>query len=263
MPPSLQVLSIILMVFTRSTLGFALSKPSLLTRSPSTLRTSILSMVSVDISSSSSFSTSSDSTQVVLDPLIVCGPSGVGKGTIIDKFMTELGGQHHFGFTVSHTTRAPRPGEVDGVHYHYVSRDDVEAAMIDQNLFLEHANVHGNLYGTSWQSLRDVQAQDKRCLLDIDVQGVQALKKQQAYSGQNWKPRYIFIAPPSLDLLLERLSSRGTEDEASLQRRTAMAQTEIDYGLQEGNFDGIIINDDLDTACREFAKVVKELYSIP
>ena len=108
----------------------------------------------------------------------------------------------------------------------------------------------------------DVQEQDKRCLLDIDVQGVQALKKQTVCSGANWKPRYIFVAPPSLDILLERLASRGTEDELSLKRRTAMAQTEVEYGLQKGNFDGIIINDDLDNACREFTQLVKDLYSI-
>ena len=258
MSSSRQVIFTFVMFFARVSHGFLL-KPTAVSRLP---QAAILSMVSMDVSSSSSASFSTNgSSNMVLDPLIVCGPSGVGKGTIIDKFMSEYGGRHHFGFTVSHTTRAPRPGEVDGIHYHFVTREEMESA-VQANLFLEHAVVHGNLYGTSWKSLRDVQEQDKRCLLDIDVQGVQALKKQTVYSGANWKPRYIFVAPPSLDILLERLASRGTEDELSLKRRTAMAQTEVEYGLQKGNFDGIIINDDLDNACREFTQLVKDLYSI-
>jgi guanylate kinase len=258
MTSSRQLIFTFAMFFASVSHSFLL-KPTAVTRQS---QATILSMVSMEISSSADAPfTTNGSSNMVLDPLIVCGPSGVGKGTIIDKFMNDFGGRHRFGFTVSHTTRAPRPGEVDGIHYHFVTREEMESA-IQSNLFLEHARVHGNLYGTSWKSLRDVQEQDKRCLLDIDMQGVQALKKQTACSGANWKPRYIFIAPPSLDRLLERLSSRGTEDELSLKRRTAMAQTEVDYGMQKGNFDGIIINDDLDKACREFTLLVKDLYSI-
>ena len=258
MSSSRQLIFTIVMFFASISHGFLLNPTAVIRPSQAT----ILSMVSMEISSSSSapFSTFGSS-NMILDPLIVCGPSGVGKGTIIDKFMKEFGGQHHFGFTVSHTTRAPRPGEVDGIHYHFVTRDEMELA-IQKDVFLEHARVHGNVYGTSWKSLRDVQEQGKRCLLDIDMQGVQALKKQTVYSGANWKPKYIFIAPPSLDMLLERLSSRGTEDELSLKRRTAMAQTEVEYGMQKGNFDGIITNDDLDKACREFTLLVKDMYSI-
>mmetsp|Transcript_27524 Transcript_27524/g.41650 ORF Transcript_27524/g.41650 Transcript_27524/m.41650 type:complete len:259 (+) Transcript_27524:134-910(+) len=195
----------------------------------------------------------------VMDPLIVCGPSGVGKGTIIDKYMKEMGGSDEFGFTVSHTTRLPRPGEIDGVHYHFSTNDRMEYD-IGQGLFLEHAHVHGNLYGTSWDSLKYVQEDDKRCLLDIDVQGVQTLKEQNF--GVNWRPRYLFIAPPSLEILLERLRSRGTETPESVRIRTAKAQQEVDYGLACGNFDAIVVNDDLDEACLEFERVVKELYDV-
>jgi guanylate kinase len=255
-------LFIMISLLSRGAFGFG-CKPL-----PSKLTTH-LSMVSMDLTASAaSFSTdassSASSSSQVLDPLVVCGPSGVGKGTIIDKFMKELGGHHHFGFTVSHTTRSPRPGEVDGMHYHFTTHEEMEEAIGQQNAFLEHAHVHGNMYGTSWQSLRDVQQNGKRCLLDIDVQGVQALKQQglSMRNQANWKPRYVFIAPPSLPILLDRLSSRGTEDEASLQRRTANAQAEVEYGLKKGNFDAIVVNDDLDEACREFTRVVKELYSI-
>ena len=80
---------------------------------------------------------------MVLDPLIVCGPSGVGKGTIIERFMADY--ERHFGFTVSHTTRSPRPGEIDGMHYHFVSKEEMETAIRRENQFLEHARVHGNV----------------------------------------------------------------------------------------------------------------------
>jgi guanylate kinase len=141
---------------------------------------------------------------MVLDPLVVCGPSGVGKvsqqgeeknayhvtalvlilahfhsfhmqGTIIDKYMEEYGGKEKFGFTVSHTTRLPRPGEENGVHYHFSTLETMRRE-INDGRFLEHAEVHGNLYGTSWTSMKHVQLYGKRCLLDIDVQGVRRLK---------------------------------------------------------------------------------------
>ena len=252
-------------MFFRCGTALVTSSRSAVTQSPT-----ILSAASMDMNAISSFSRRFSTTtaapsvdtseSMVLDPLIVCGPSGVGKGTIIQRFMAD--NDRHFGFTVSHTTRSPRPGEIDGTHYHFVSKDEMEAAIRRENLFLEHARVHGNVYGTSWKALRDVQRQGRRCLLDIDVQGVQALKKQNVYSESQWQPRFVFIAPPSLDLLAERLFLRGTEDEASLLRRTAMAKTELDFGLQEGNFDAIIINDDLDTACREFTKTVNAMYAM-
>lgn len=195
---------------------------------------------------------------MVLDPLVVCGPSGVGKGTIIQKFMDEPNGKGQFQFSVSHTTRSPRPGEIDGVHYHFVSIDAIKQEIQDGK-FLEHAEVHGNYYGTSWQSLRDIQKMGRRCLLDIDVQGVKNIKRMES---DTMKPRYIFIAPPSLEALQQRLIGRGTESEESLARRTANAKAEMDFGLEDGQFDAVVINHDLDEACREFARVVQELYDL-
>jgi len=200
------------------------------------------------------------SKELIMDPLIVCGPSGVGKGTIIEKYMKEMGGSGEFGFTVSHTTRLPRPGEIDGVHYQFSTKDEMEHN-IEQGMFLEHANVHGNLYGTSWDSLRRVREDNgKRCLLDIDVQGVQTLQKRTF--GKNWQPRYVFIAPPSLHALLERLQSRGTESAESVRIRTAKAESEVEYGLADGNFDAIVVNDDINEACLEFKRVVEQLYKM-
>jgi len=206
-----------------------------------------------------SFSTLNlSSDDMVLDPLIVCGPSGVGKGTIIEKYMNEMGGKDRFQFTVSHTTRSPRPGETDGIHYHFVELEAMKKAIGDGE-FLEHAEVHGNFYGTSWQSLKDVQKNGKRCLLDIDVQGVKNIKRMES---ETLTPKYVFISPPSLQVLQERLVNRGTESPESIARRTANAKSELDYGMHEGNFDFVVVNHDLHDACQEFASVIRKLYDL-
>jgi guanylate kinase len=182
---------------------------------------------------------------------------------------------HQFGFTTSHTTRLPREGEIHTVHYNFVTANEMQQ-LIQKGAFLEHAQVHGNVYGTSWDSLWQVQHRGLRCLLDIDVQGVKRIKslqQQQQLEQQleqqspeatktSFSPKYIFIAPPSLDLLEQRLISRGTEDEDSLKRRTKNAREEVEYGLQKGNFDYVLVNDDLDKACAEFDAVVKEMYAL-
>ena len=192
----------------------------------------------------------------VLDPLVVCGPSGVGKGTIIQEFMNKH--EDRFGFSVSHTTRNPRPGEVNGVHYHFVSLPEFEA-LSKEDYFLETAHVHGNSYGTSWEALRSVQAEGKKVLLDIDVQGVQRLRSV-SQSSQELHAKFIFIAPPSLATLQERLVARNTETPETLQRRLANAAAEVEYGQCEGNFDTIIVNDDLEVAVCDFETAVQRLY---
>lgn len=208
-----------------------------------------------------------------------------GKGTLISKFM-EGKNATKFGFSVSHTTRDPRPGEVDGVHYHFVTRDDM-LEKIETQSFIEHAEVHGNIYGTSFQSIFDVtHSGDKQCLLDIDVAGVRSIKEfqstqqQQQQESQSEKTgstqqylsssdddalpkldaKFIFIAPPSIDALKDRLLGRGTETPETLERRFTNAKAELDYGMEPGNFDAIVVNDDLDKACAEFEKVVESMY---
>lgn len=176
--------------------------------------------------------------------------------------MNQHNGRERFGFSVSHTTRQPRPGEQDGVHYHFVSQNEFDngAGGGGGSKFVEWAQVHGNFYGTSWESLKSVQLQGKRALLDIDVQGVQRLKDQDEASDTLFLPRFVFIAPPSLETLQERLIARGTESAESLQRRLANAKAEVDYGLEPGNFDAIIVNDDLLRAARELADTIQSLY---
>mmetsp|Transcript_13132 Transcript_13132/g.23507 ORF Transcript_13132/g.23507 Transcript_13132/m.23507 type:complete len:238 (+) Transcript_13132:158-871(+) len=170
-------------------------------------------------------------------PVVFAGPSGVGKGTLIELLRKKYPTQ--FGFSVSHTTRNPREGEQDGVHYNFTTVETIKKE-IDEGKFVEYANVHGNYYGTSVAAVESVQNQGKICILDIDVQGVRNVKKSTLDAI------YIFIAPPSMEVLEKRLRGRGTEKEEAVVKRLANAQAELDYGMGDGNFDRVLTNDDLD-----------------
>lgn len=175
-------------------------------------------------------------------PLIFCGPSGSGKSTLIKHLMSEF--KEQFGFSVSHTTRSPRPGEIDGKDYHYVSKEEMVSGVSNGD-FIESATYSGNMYGTSKKAVEDVQRQNKICILDIDTQGVQLIKKTSL------DPILIFMKPPSMEILEERLRARSTETEESLQKRLTMAKIEMEYGNEPGNFDTVIVNDKLDCAYNE------------
>lgn len=175
-------------------------------------------------------------------PLVLCGPSGSGKSTLIKQLMNDF--KDVFGFSVSHTTRAPRPGEVDGKDYHYVSREVMQDG-IDNDEFIESAIYAGNMYGTSKKSIQDVQLSNRICILDIDSQGVKSIKHTQLY------PLYVFIQPPSLEVLEQRLRSRSTETEESLQKRLQIAKVEMEYGRDPANFDIVIVNDQLEKSYHE------------
>jgi len=171
-------------------------------------------------------------------PVVVCGPSGAGKSTLVKQLMKEY--PTVFGFSISHTTRKPRPGESNGVEYHFVTREDMET--IGNGEFVESAEFSGNLYGTSKRAVEDVQAKCRMCILDIDVQGVKQIKKTDL------RLRLIFVKPPDPTDLKNRLLNRGTETEESLHLRLTAAQNEIEYGETPGNFDIVIVNDKVDEA---------------
>lgn len=152
--------------------------------------------------------------------------------------------------TVSHTTRKPRPGEVEGSSYYFVSRDEFES-LIRQGTFIEYTEFNGELYGTSKQTVIDQTAKGSVVLLDIEMEGVKQLKAEQSKpGGSQINPRFVFIKPPSIEVLEERLRGRGTEDEDSIQRRLAQARVELDYA-ETGAHDKIIINDNLERAFQE------------
>ncbi|XP_040574826.1 uncharacterized protein [Lepeophtheirus salmonis] len=171
--------------------------------------------------------------------LVLCGPSGSGKSTLIKKLMEEY--TDIFGFSISHTSREPRVGEKNGVEYNFSTKEDMRQLREDQEL-IEMSEYSGNLYGTSKKSIKKVTDTGRICLLDVDIKGVESLKA----SDINCK--FVFIRPPSLEILEERLRKRGTEDEADIQSRLDNVREEIEYGDHEENFDKIIVNDDLNSA---------------
>ncbi|GER57166.1 guanylate kinase [Striga asiatica] len=179
-------------------------------------------------------------------PIVISGPSGVGKGTLISKLMEEF--PSTFGFSVSHTTRAPRNNEHNGVHYHFTERALMERDITDGK-FLEFAAVHGNLYGTSVEAVEVVTDGEKRCILDIDVQGARSVR------ATSLEAIFIFIRPPSFEVLEQRLRSRGTETEEQIQKRLRNAKAEMEQGNSPGLFDHILVNDNLET-CYENLKEI-------
>jgi len=186
-------------------------------------------------------------------PIVFCGPSGVGKGTLIDKLMQEY--PNKFGFSVSHTTRKSRPNEKNGVHYHFTTLDEINKA-ISEGKFVEHANVHGNVYGTSKASIESVMNTGQICILDIDVQGAEQVKKSTL------NPLYLFITPPSLEELEKRLRARNTETEESILRRLHNAKGELKYLEKPDFWDQIIKNDDLDSAYLILKQWIKAEYNL-
>ncbi|XP_017327153.1 guanylate kinase isoform X2 [Ictalurus punctatus] len=187
-------------------------------------------------------------------PVVFSGPSGAGKSTLLKKLLKEFDGV--FGFSVSHTTRKPRPGEENGKDYHYVSREEMQAG-IAKGDFIESAEFSGNIYGTSKAAVQAVQAQNLICILDIDMQGVKSIRKT------NLNPIYVSIQPPSMDVLEKRLRARQTESEESLQKRLQVALIEMEFSKEAGQFDVVIVNDILDEAYEKLkAALLQEIQKV-
>ncbi len=167
--------------------------------------------------------------------LVVGGPSGVGKSTLIKGLREQL---PEIVFSVSATTRAPRPGEQDGREYHFLARDRFED-MVARGGFLEWAEVYGNLYGTPWQQIADDVEDGRVVLLDIDAQGSEQVR------GRMHDAAHVMILPPDRLTLETRLRARGTEDEATVQRRLAEGLEQLSH---VGTYDYLVVNDDLETA---------------
>jgi guanylate kinase len=153
-------------------------------------------------------------------PLLVCGPSGVGKGTLLEMMMKEYPGR--FGKCVSHTTRKPRAGEVNGTHYNFTSKEQIQKDIADGK-FIEYAEVHGNYYGTSIAAAEAVGAAGLICILEIDTQGAAQVNKTSL------NPFYYFFYPPNHASLEARLRGRGSESEETIALRLKNAFTELEW----------------------------------
>lgn len=167
--------------------------------------------------------------------LVICAPSGTGKSTLTNRLREEF---PRLAFSVSCTTRAPRPGEVEGKDYHFLDRDQFIERR-DSGYFAEWAEVHGNFYGTPKQALKDMLNEGRDVLFDIDVQGAAQLRQSM---GEGC---HVFLFPPSFQTLKDRLLGRGTDADDVVRRRLDNAPGEINEAVK---FNAWIVNDDLDIA---------------
>lgn len=174
---------------------------------------------------------------------VVTGPSGAGKGTVLSRVFQQIEKLH---FSVSATTRAPREGEVDGVNYHFMTKEQFES-LIAQDRFLEHAQYVGNYYGTPMAPVEEKLEQGIDVLLEIEVQG--ALKVMEKCPDAV----SVFIAPPSLDELASRLRGRGTETEETITKRLNTATWECS---QMSKYQYIVVNDVVDTAVDKMCSII-------
>lgn len=175
--------------------------------------------------------------------IVLSGPSGVGKSTVIAELLSE---RKDIYFSVSFTTRQPRPGEVDGVNYNFVTRPEFER-MIRDNELLEYAEYVGNYYGTSLKVIRDRLEQGQDVLLDIEVQGAATVKAKCPEAV------LIFILPPSLEELAHRLQSRSTDSEDAIVKRLERAREECS---EISRYDYLVVNDSVIAAVGEIVSIL-------
>lgn len=175
--------------------------------------------------------------------IVVSGASGTGKGTVCKKILADL---PEVAYSISATTRKPRPGEVDGKEYYFLSVEEFKAWIAEEK-FLEYAEVYGNFYGTPLNKIEERLNRGEDILLEIDVQGALNVKRK-CPDGV-----YIFLLPPSLEELKNRIEGRGTETAESLARRLRNAVAEIKIGLE---YDYAVVNDTIDNAVEQIKAIL-------
>ncbi len=177
--------------------------------------------------------------------LVLSGPSGAGKSSLIAKIIDDIGDTY---FSISTTTRPIRKGEVNGVDYYFVDKEEFERE-VEEDQFLEHALVHGNYYGTSIKPVKKALEEGKLVIFDIDVQGNNAIKSRLGDITTS-----VFISPPTLSELKRRLEKRSTDSQEVIERRVNMAKREIQ---RVSEYEYLLINDDLDDAAEKLRLIAK------
>ena len=176
--------------------------------------------------------------------IVISAPSGSGKTSLANRALAEI---PQLKFSVSHTTRKPRPGERDQVEYFFVSEKEFEE-MVEQDTFLEHARVYGNYYGTSRSFVDEQLSVGYDVLLDLDVQGAAQVKKSYPEAV------LVFVFPPSLEVLKERLRSRGLDDPSVIDQRLRIAKGEI---KRYGDYQYVIINREIEESLGELKSIIQ------
>ncbi|TGZ85693.1 guanylate kinase [Ascodesmis nigricans] len=173
--------------------------------------------------------------------IVISGPSGAGKSTLLKRLFTAH--PNTFGFSVSHTTRPPRPTERPGIDYHFTTAPHFHT-LKSQNAFIEHATFAAHSYGTSRSAIQSVLDSGRVCVLDIELEGVKQVKQTEI------EARFVFVAPPSLAELERRLRARGTEGEEAVRRRLESAGREMEWA-EKGGHDKVVVNDEVERAYEE------------
>lgn len=178
--------------------------------------------------------------------VVIAGPTAVGKGTVVDFILKNYPGIH---LSVSATTRSPRPGEIEGQSYFFLSHDEFDA-LIAEGQMLEYAVVHGlNKYGTPRQPVVEALARGEHVILEIDIQGARQVRESMP------EAKLIFIAPPNWDELVNRLTSRGTESAQEQAKRLETAKAELEA---QQEFDHVVINDEVARCAAEVVELMKD-----
>ena len=177
---------------------------------------------------------------------IVSSPSGAGKSSLLSALLARFNDDQRMQLSISHTTRGMRPGEEDGVHYHFVDKSEFQA-QIDRGAFFEWAEVFGNYYGTSRETIERCLDQGIDVFLDIDWQGARQIRDQLP------EARSIFILPPSLPILEQRLHGRGQDSAEVIRHRMEQAVAEMSH---YDEYDYLIVNDDFETSLQQLASIV-------
>lgn len=175
---------------------------------------------------------------------VISGPSGAGKGTLLNKMIPRIP-EADIDFSVSCTTRKPRPGESDGVHYHFISVDEFEKRLRNDE-FLEHNFYCNDYYGTLFAPIKTAAAKGKSTILEIDYNGMKQVREKYPAAVK------IFIAPPSLEVLEQRLRLRGSESDEQIERRLNTAKKEMQFS---GEYDHVVVNDNLEKAVDELVEI--------